>query len=665
MRSAPRPRALFSLLSLMLAACAARGVDEPPAAAGPDPAARVPKFALGVLGVARLGPAFEGFSAYCDRIVANSGALAGTTVASTLFPVPSGADGGVKPDAPAALFWVDPALSKRFFEVAAIVPVADAEAFTARLKAAYDAARGDDGLLRWTILQAYDQPDRRFVAKLEGGYAYAAPDEAILAQLLDLAAGKGAEAFVPKSGEDAELVLDVDGLRERYGLLLQQSLYLGAMLGRAMAPQAGDTLDAIRDGLPKVLAQLGALELRSSFKPGEWKLYTRLHAHPGTELAKFWNKKAPKLSPGLTRALPAGTPLFLQFPSHDLAYLDLVLLSVVRSSFALQSPAARAAVGEWRRAAAAFSKAVDRDAALALWPSPERGLRVAAVLGASDPAAAELAAEAYVKALAAVAHEALRAEFRLPPEAPPILELKPAGPDRHGEAALNGLRIEPAAQAQPPLALGPLFDRTLGWPPAIHWTRLAEGVALSFGTEGSATLKECLDRAAGPEAETLAAAPASKADLAGLAEGVDLWARLNLLGLPRDLLKAARPEAPELAVFARELPDPPARLAVETGDLGAALELKLPSESAASLVETYFRLQRRGVNPLALLQSLLRPAAGNVPAPPAASRRVSPRAGGLSRSARALRLRVRPREIPRWPNAAHRSEATRRACTAA
>lgn len=598
------------MASLILCACAVGAQDAPPRPSPHPAAARVPAFAFAALRFPNLGQPLDAFAAYCSTIVGNSGALGKLFLSSALFPVSIHPGDGIAQDQPAAVYWIDPARAGRTFEVALSLPVADAARFRAALKEAYG-AEGDGEKLSFSIMQGVGQKDRTFVVRLGAGRAWLAPN----VELLDALIRHEAAALPAEATDEVALDADLDALRKTYGPVLGQYLAFASFMSQALLPEAAPALAEIsRHALP-TWEQLGALTLRLRFDGTTACLGGRLHAHAGTALADFWDARAPKMGADLAKLLPAGTPFFAQLPNHDLAFLDLAVREAFRLALKLESPEARKALAVWRQAMAQLAHAAERAASVSLLPAPGGKLRIAMALDTQNPDAAAKALEVYLQAVAAAGGESLRSVLNLPKDAPAPLVLNALPAETHGARSIAGFALDFAPGLPLPEGLRAALARATGWPLTIQIVRTEAGVLAVAGVDALGTARELLDLSAGDPVQSLAGHAVLKDELAALAEGVDLWTRVNLLATAAMLLEAwVPPDTLDFEAITRRLSDAAVRVRLETGGQCAGLEIRAPAESIEALMEAYLRLKRRGIDPLTLLLHA-RPGGGTVPAP--------------------------------------------------
>jgi hypothetical protein len=222
------------------------------------------------------------------------------------------------------------------------------------------------------------------------------------------------------------------------------------------------------------------------------------------------------------------------------------------------------------------------------------------MLGAREGAAASTAFDEAVAAGAEVLAYRLRAEFKLPANAPPPVSIKKAAP-AEGAPARHELEFNaPEVEKEAKDALAQLC----GWPLELSSRATAPGLIVGGGRGAGALL------AAGPK-------PAAANPWGPLPPGTAGCALVRPATGLRVYLRSVRglPE-PALEELLKGLSDAPLQASWGLGGGGVHVRLVAPVQALRTGVECYLRLLRQGFDPLGGRGPVKPPAVKNVPAPP-------------------------------------------------
>lgn len=546
----------------------------------------MPDWALGRLTFNGLGPSFDQLRAYTNN-VAGLGAVAHAGATSWLFPIPI--DEGLDPKRPAVVFWLDAKSTDGAPPLAYALPLSDAAKFKAALVAAYNAEE-TAGVQKIAIPQGFDKPEKVLFARAEGSFATVAPDEETLGKLKAWTALDG--KLVPADAPAAVATLNLPALRKK----LDGGATALDGIAAALMPAAARQLPAVKEHLGAILGDLERLEFHVSVAPAALNISAHAHAKPGTQLAKWWAKPPAKFESPLVKALPADAFACAAAPLSYLVWLEEQAGAAyeARAEGAAHEKDLAPARDAWHAALAALYGKLQGEALYAL-RSPEDGkVDGLGAIGASDPAAARAAFDAYLKALAAYAEKAMRLEAKLAADAPAPFALEAL---EAGEKA-GGYRLDFADGFAPPETAVDRLRRYGAWPLQIRFAEVDGGITLAPGKRGAQALAEAAERMKAQD-EAKGAGPAG--EVRKFPAGTLLGVLVRPAATYRALLAlAAGPDRYNLAALTYGLEgakDPPLHVTLSAGDGGASLRVSVPAASGTAIVTLVFNTISQGISP--------------------------------------------------------------------
>ncbi|MCK6471806.1 MAG: hypothetical protein L6R28_08670 [Planctomycetes bacterium] len=558
----------------------------------------MPDWALVRLAFSGLGTSFDQLSAFGDKIMTNSGALARGAATNWLFSIPI--DEGLDPKRPAAIFWLDAESADGSPPLAYALPLADAAKFKAVLAAAYNAEE-TSGVQKIVIPQGFDKPEKVLFARAEGSFAIVAPDEETLGKLKAWTALGG--KLVPADAPAAVASLNLPALRKKLG---GEATALDGIFG-ALMPAAARQLPAVKAQLRAMLGDLERLEFHVSVAPSALNIAAHAHAKPETQLAKWWAKPPAKFESPLVKALPADAFACAAAPLSYLVWLEEQAGAAyeARAEGAGHEKDLAPARDAWRAALAALYGKLQGEALYAL-RSPEDGkVEGVGAIGSSEPAAARAAFDAYLKALASYAEKAARLEAKLAADAPAPFALEALDGGEAGEKA-GGYRLDFADGFAPPEVSVDRMRRYGAWPLQIRFAEVDGGLVLAPGKRGAQALAAAAERVKAQAEAKDAGAPGLGGEAHRFPAGTLLGVLVRPAATYRALLAlAAGPERYNLAALTYGLDgekDPPIHVALGAGDGGASLRVTIPAASGTAIVTLIFNTMSQGISPRELLK---------------------------------------------------------------
>jgi hypothetical protein len=561
--------------------------------------APMPANALAMITIRQQGGSFDRLVNWCGKVVSNSGALARQTLSTALFPIP--AQDGVDPNAPAVVFYLDTQanLADGLGDQALILGVSDAKALKDAVKAVFGGEE-KDGVLHASIPQGFDKPERKLVIRVDAKWAWVAPDEAALKALSETAGDKGAGAFLAADAPDAAIRLNLDLLRRQHKAELEKILGFVEAVGGKLAPQATDSIAAVRTKALDRTRDLEALELSVRFHDDLLDLGASVKALPGTDLFLNWSRKPGGTPSALPLALPEAAAILRTSP-RELVHRE------PRAGAPEDTGLVPAQSGGWLAPILKLQNLADGGSGISMVSTEAGAAQLVAALGSSDPAKAEAALKEALDAVVKFSCDCARPMMNLKDGDPAPFELQPLPEQEVSGAKVRGFQIGMPANYKLLPALEKIYSRTVGWPLPVRYAATKQGLLVASGKDCDAALKAALEKAAS----------AKEGEASKLPVGSSVSIELQPVAVLRALLNAALdPDTVDAAQFTEKLEDAPIKLSAGAAEGCGSVRLNLPAKAMKAVTDLYFKLERANIDPFSIALPNAAQPAQTVPAPP-------------------------------------------------